>query len=236
MSNHSETSNQLLHSLSELDGSALAARTTAVELIQGLDLARAGEPIVSCWFPLSGLVSVIAADADGKEAEVGVIGREGMVNSGVMFGGMESPMRVLVQIAGRALRVDAKYMVTVASKSEGVQSLIGAYGQALAAQAAFSALAYAQYTIPKRLARWALMCGDRVGDANIGLTHDALSIMLGIRRASITVAIQALARTGAIATRRGGFAIIDRAVLQDIAGAAYGPSEVEYRRVVGRHI
>ena len=73
---------------------------------------------------------------------------------------------------------------------------------------------------------------DRVSDANIDLTHEALSMMLGVRRAGVTVTIQALEKRGAIMARRGGFSIIDRPALLAIAGAGYGPSEAEYRRSV----
>lgn len=102
---------------------------------------------------------MIAADPDGKEAEVGVIGREGMVNAGVVAGMQRSPMRLLVQIAGAALRVSERVIVAAAADRPSVARLLVAYNQVLAAQAAFAALAYAQYTLPQRLARWALMCG-----------------------------------------------------------------------------
>ena len=210
----------------------LTRRGEIVILVKGTDLTRAGDLIAFCWFPLSGLASVIASDEDDHEAEVGVIGYEGMVNSGVLVGSVQSAMRVLVQLGGSALRVDAGVVVAAAAKSTQCHDLFKAFHQSLAIQAAYSALAYAQYPIIKRLARWLLMCADRVGDEHIDLTHDALSIMLGVRRAGVTVAINTLEQSGAIVGRRGALSIVDRSMLLAIAGSGYGQAEAEYRLLV----
>ena len=224
--------NVLLSLLSASDYDALAGRSTVVDLVLGRDLALAGEPITYCWFPLSGLASVIAMDSNGSQAEVGIIGYDGVVNGHVAPWNQQSTMRILVQIAGSALRIEARHLIALASESSDVANLIAAYGHSLAQQAAFSALAFSQYSIEQRLARWALMCGDRVGDDHIDLTHNALSIMLGVRRAGVTVALRQLADMGAIAVRRGGHSIRNRAILVGVAGAGYGPAEFEYKRLV----
>ena len=149
--NQHDTTNRLLAHLSPSDCAAATERGIIVELERGRDLAAAGDPIDHCWFPLSGLVSVIAANSDGKVAEVGVIGREGMVNAGVVTRLQRSPMRLLVQIASAALRVSERIIVAAAADRPAVAKLLIAYNQVLGVQAAFSALAYAQYTLPQRL-------------------------------------------------------------------------------------
>lgn len=232
MFSHDGKSNLLLSMLSASDQNVLVSRGMVVDLALGTDLAIAGEPIAYCWFPYDSLVSVIASDGDGNEAEIGIIGADGMVNSGVLVGSRQSPMRALVQIPGSALRVDARAIRAAAAASPDCMRLMLAYNHALSVQAAFSALAYAQYSIEKRLARWTLMCADRVGENRVDLTHDALSIMLGVRRAGVTVALHNLVKKGAITTRRGGLSITDRPVLLQIAGAGYGMAEAEYQRIV----
>ena len=200
-------------------------------MVKGKELARAGDPIVSCWFPFSGLISIIAADEDGHEAEVGIIGHEGMVGSGTLVGSRRSAMRVLVQIGGPALRVDARTVLSVAARSRECLTVLTAFHQSLAIQAAYSALAYARYPIIKRLARWMLMCADRVSD-NIDLTHETLAIMLGVRRAGVSVALQMLEQKGAITRQRGVLRITDRSALLVLAGAGYGAAENEYRHLL----
>lgn len=227
-----DATNRLLALIPSEDRDVFATHGEVVELIKGQDLARAGDTVAYCWFPTAGLVSVIAADENGDEAEVGIIGREGMVSSGALLGSRRSAMRVLVQIGGSALRVDIQTVLSAASESTACRAVLTAFAQSLAVQAAYSALAYAKYPIVKRLARWVLMCADRVGDDSIDLTHEALSIMLGVRRAGVTVALQALAEDGAIGRQRGILRVVDRSRLLAIAGAGYGPAEDEYRHLL----
>jgi CRP-like cAMP-binding protein len=53
-------------------------------------------------------------------------------------------------------------------------------------QLAQSALADARYSVHERLARWLLMCHDRLDGDDLPLTHEFLSIMLGVRRSGVT--------------------------------------------------
>jgi len=57
---------------------------------------------------------------------------------------------------------------------------------------------------------------------------------LGVRRAGVTVALQALEDRGLIATKRGQVTVLDRAKLEKVAGDSYGVPEAEYARLFGR--
>src|SRR5947209_2542262 len=54
------------------------------------------------------------------------------------------------------------------------------------------------HAVPERLAKWLLLVHDRVTGDELPLTHEFLGIMLGVRRASVTVAANALRDVGAI--------------------------------------
>jgi CRP-like cAMP-binding protein len=84
-----------------------------------------------------------------------------------------------------------------------------------------------------RLARWLLMAHDRIGEDTLPLTHEFLSLMLGVRRPGVTQAIHALRGQGLISYRRGLITVEDRKGMQRKAGAAYGVPEAEYRRLIG---
>jgi hypothetical protein len=83
------------------------------------------------------------------------------------------------------------------------------------------------------LARWLLMCGDRTVGDRLFITHEFLSIILGVRRPGVTVGLQMIESYGYIRARRGEITIRDRDGLLKLAGGAYGPPEAEYRRLVG---
>ena len=96
-----------------------------------------------------------------------------------------------------------------------------------------TALANACHVIEQRLARWLLMCHDRVDGDELSTTHESLSLMLGVRRAGVTVALQAFEACGLIATKRGQVTVLDRATLEEVAGDSYGVSEAEYASLIG---
>jgi CRP-like cAMP-binding protein len=100
-------------------------------------------------------------------------------------------------------------------------------------QLAHSALANARYTMLGRLARWLLMCHDRLRDSDLPLTHEFLSLMLGVRSAGVTHEIHILEGVHAIKATRGNIRILDSRKLEDMAGGSYGVPEHEYERLIG---
>src|SRR5688500_12831149 len=78
------------------------------------------------------------------------------------------------------------------------------------------------HTIEQRLAKWLLGVRDRIDTDEIGLTHDFLSHMLGIRRSGVTVAIGALALDGLIRYSRSSITITDREGLEGRSCECYG--------------
>src|SRR3954463_15497793 len=82
--------------------------------------------------------------------------------------------------------------------------------------------------------RWILMTDDRLDGGELPLTHDFLSMMLGVRRPGVTIAVQNLEGNGLIRAKRGGITVLDRTGLEEVAGDAYGVSEAEYASVMGQ--
>ena len=80
------------------------------------------------------------------------------------------------------------------------------------------------------------MCHDRVQSDEIELTHEFLSLMLSVRRPSVTTALHALEGNGFIKSERGNITIRDRLALEEFASDAYGKPEAEYRRVMSEPI
>ncbi len=78
------------------------------------------------------------------------------------------------------------------------------------------------HEVDERLARWLLMCADRVDNPSLPLTQELLGQMLGTRRASVTLAAGILQKAGLIEYRRGEVKIIDRARLEEKSCVCYG--------------
>ena len=105
--------------------------------------------------------------------------------------------------------------------------------QAFGVQLTLTAVCNAQSKLDVRLARWLLMAHDRIGEDTLPLTHELLSLMLGVRRSGVTEALHALRNQGLISYGRGQIAMKDRRGMERAAGEAYGVPEAEYRRLIG---
>jgi len=99
-------------------------------------------------------------------------------------------------------------------------------------QSAHAALANGRYSLQQRLARWLLMCHDRLDGDELPLTHEFLALMLGVRRSGVTLALQLLEGEHVIKARRGCVHMLDRNRLERVAQGCYGVPEEEYKRLV----
>jgi len=224
--------NRLLARLKPADRQLIAPHLTRVALPQHMLLVAPDTPIERCYFLESGVASVIATTADGKQAEIGLIGREGMVDVSAVMGGEITPLEVLVQISGDAFAVPTAEVRIMADESRDFRRLLLGFAHSFLIQVSHTALATVTLTIEDRLARWLLMSGDRSESSSFPMTHEFLSLMLGVRRAGVTDALGSLAAAGYISTTRGQIMIIDRKGLEERAGDSYGVPEANYRALV----
>jgi CRP-like cAMP-binding protein len=165
--------------------------------------------------------------------EVGVIGPEGMTGLSILHGVSRAPHASFVQIPCRAVRVEALTLNRAIRASRSLHDNLLLYAQTFSIQQSYTTLCNGHFKIDQRLARWILMAQDRAEREDLPLTHEFLSLMLGVRRAGVTNALAALEGLGAIKGRRGGLSVRDRPILMDQAGEGYGASEAEYARIMG---
>ncbi len=198
-----------------------------------MPLVRPGETIERCYFFESGVASVISSNADGKQAEIGIIGREGMVDVAAVMGGDSSPLEVFVHMPGEAYAIPTPDLIAIAEESRDFRRLLLGFAHSFLIQVSHTALATVTLNIEDRLARWLLMSCDRSDSDTFPVTHEFLSLMLGVRRAGVTDALNKLAAAGLIATSRGQITILNRNALEKRAGDSYGIPEANYRELVG---
>jgi hypothetical protein len=77
-----------------------------------------------------------------------------------------------------------------------------------------------------------LMAHDRSPGDTLVLTHEFLAIMLAVRRAGVTEAVNSLKADQLILHNRGVVTVLDRKGLEKVAGDFYGAPEREYHRLV----
>src|SRR3954449_11019817 len=173
------------------------------------------QPIQHVYFPKHGIISLLADTSEGR-IEVGMVGPEGMAGVPVVLGIERSPHGYMVQADGEALRIPSQDLRTALRQSPSLHSAFLRYAHALMVQTAETAYANAGFTPEARLARWVLMTDDRLEGGDLPLTHEFLSMMLGVRRPGVTAAIQMLESNGLIRASRGRITVLNRAGLEEV--------------------
>lgn len=190
-------------------------------------------PIGAVYFFEHGIASVVARGGAKDSVEVGLIGREGLSGISVLLGDDRSPHATYAQVEGAALRISAKSLRQKMDQSASLRGLLLKFVHVYMIQTAQTALANGRFKLEERLARWVLMAHDRINGEKLPLTHEFLSIMLGVRRAGVTVGLQYLQTHGLVRSHRRQIEVVDRAGLERLTNGAYGVPEAEYRRLIG---
>jgi CRP-like cAMP-binding protein len=225
--------NRLLKALSDSDRALVLPHLTQQPLPLRTDLETPGAPIKSIFFIEHGIASVVALPDPDTEVEVGLIGCEGVSGLSVILGSDRSPLHTYMQVAGSGFSIPSAALLAVIEQSPSLKLLLHRYAQAFAIQTTYTAAANARATVEARLARWLLMAHDRMPKNMIPLTHEFLSIMLGVRRAGVTDCLRALAKRGLIHSPKNSLIeLVDRKGLEEVAGHYYGAPEREYKRLM----
>ena len=175
----------------------------------GATLYEAGASPKYVYFPGDSMVSLIGMTHERNRLEVGLVGREGMVGSSLALGAMVSPTGALVQGAGSAMRMLAsEFSRSIERTPDFRREVLRCAGVQMATAMQIAACNNA-HALQPRLARWLLMCRDRVGTTRFAMTQDFLAQMLGTRRASVNAAAGALQRARLITYSRGKITIRD---------------------------
>lgn len=213
----SQTSNLLLATLPAAYRDSLLEHLKPVSLSTRTVLYEPDETPKYAHFMTSGIASIVSSMSDGATAEVGVWGKEGLVESFHLLGHARIPTRCFIQMEGTALRMPFNQLQKEFKESrelrESVLQCVQSQGFILGQLAACNRLHEAQ----ERLARWLLMVRDRVESDTFFLTQEFLANMLGARRTTVTAAAGALQRKGLIKYSRGKIRIVDGEGLEKAA-------------------
>ena len=226
--------NKLLAAMSPTDLALLLPHLQLVAMPLLMEMERPNRRIETVYFMEAGIASVVAVRPDKTKVEVGLIGPEGVSGTAVILGGDQSPHSTYIQAAGEGRRIAADELREAMKASESLRTMLLKFVQVFMVQTAHTAIANARAHIDQRLARWLLMAHDRTGDNTLPLTHEFLSLMLGVRRAGVTMALQSLKRQKLIDSGRNQIVILNRKGIERAAGGSYGIPEKEYRRLVGK--
>jgi CRP-like cAMP-binding protein len=214
-------SNRLLAALPREEYEQLSTHLEMVRLTPGKILYHAGDTVRHAYFPMGGMICLLATTENGRTIEIAMLGTEGMAGIPIILGCGAAPYQVVVQLAGNALRVRGDVLRAAFNRGGRLQEILLRHTHALFTQVAQSAACNRFHTVEERLCRWLLVSHDRVQIDTIRLTQEFLSQMLGAPRSSVTEVAGALQSEGLISYSRGKITVLDRHGLEAASCECY---------------
>lgn len=189
-------------------------------------------PIEQVYFIEAGLVSVVTRADHDRVAEVWTIGSEGVAGGVVVLGADLMPYRWIVQIEGAALCMSTVHLRRLLDDLPSLRDALFRYIQVVLYQSSQISACNGSHSLLQRLARCLLSARDRIGGDELPLTHDILSHMLGVRRASVTDTVAALEEAGTVRKGRGSIRVLDGGSLEKLACDCYRSIRFQHDRLI----
>jgi CRP-like cAMP-binding protein len=225
--------NQLLSALPPEVLTSLVPKLRRVSLAVHDSLVIPNKAIDAVYFVESGWVSLVATLDNDAQAEVGLIGREGIVGSPLIVGIDTGFENAFVGAPGVALQMEAGVFRRTLEEIPILQARLYRYSGAMHAQAIQTAACNGRHSIEQRLARWLLMAHDRSEGDDLPIIQEALAVVLCAHRPSVTLVAAALKRAGIIRYARGHIVILDRSALEATACGCYAAVQHRYDTLLG---
>jgi len=188
----------------------------------GHEIEFPGKPIKHLFFLEEGMASMTTTFKNGSEVEVGMFGYESVIGVSALMGTKQSLNRVYTQIAGWGYQCKIEAAKAEFDRCGPFQRLALRYVQAQLVQSTQSTGCNAEHTHEERLARWLLICADRVHRNQFKMSQEFLSHMLGSTRPTVTLAAGRLKKENLITYERAEIVIVDRTGLEKRACECYG--------------
>lgn len=214
-------SNRLLAVLPPAEFALIQPYLKEVSHSPGTMLARAGDTLQTCYFPNSGMVSLLCVTQEGRSVEAGFAGFEGMIGVSVLLGKNEIPYDALVQAPTSGFTVDAKVVLELFNRHGVFHDSSLRFAYLILKQMSQTCICNHFHTIESRLCRWLTVMCERSNDRHLKLTQEFLAHMLGVQRTSIGMIASSIQKTGAIRYARGRVEIIDLERIRALACDCY---------------
>jgi CRP-like cAMP-binding protein len=181
---------------------------------------RPHEIIRHVYFPVSAIISMQIDTSDGFSADIVLVGKEGMVGSGVM-GGNQNFSRAQVKFSGLAYKLPMDIFQSELGNDSAFLKIWMAVTRQMILQIAMPTVCSNRHSNEQQVIRWILNTLDKTQGQVLQITHQEMADILGIRRESVTMTASKLSQEGLIETSRGQMQVLDRPQLQARACECY---------------
>jgi CRP-like cAMP-binding protein len=130
-------------------------------------------------------------------------------------------------------RVDAAELRDICDATPELRTRLHRYLRSRMAEAMEAAACHLRHPLEKRLASWIATATELLGCEEISVTHAELARLLGVRRPTMTLALQAIEGAGAIRASRGRLIVRDRSGLRRLACRCLAAPRITLSQPVG---
>jgi CRP-like cAMP-binding protein len=203
--------------LASLSGDALRRWPSAVEHVRvtrGQILAAPGMRLPYAYFPLHGVVALVAMTAEGESVQVATVGSNGVLGLPTVLHDDVLPYQAVAPVTLEAVRVRLPTLMAEVRSNAAFQARLLAYAHQQMTAMTRAAVCVRYHATLQRLCLWLLTVSDALHADTVDVTHDLLAQLLGTTRPGVSLAAVALADRGLIRQRRGRMRILQRTGLR----------------------
>ena len=226
--------NRMLRSLPQATFERILPALEPLSTVRGQILCREDTPIEHLYFINRGLISLVKITRDGRTAQIGAVGIEGVTHPNAFLTGMENTITdIVVQIPGTVFRIRSTTLRHEMEKDDALHEMMLKYARFALSQLAQNAACNRLHSIKERCCRLLLKAHDSAVEKTFPLTHEFLAMMLGVQRGGISLAASFLQKAELIQYTRGRVTITNRSGLEDEACECYGVLRAELENLFG---
>ena len=216
----SPSNNLMIEQLNTEKYERLASYFQLICLEAGQMIFRPHETIQFVFFPVSAIIAMQIDISDGSSADIVLIGKEGMVGSGVM-GGNQNFSRARVKFSGFAYKLPLSIFQSELAQDRAFLKIWMATTRQMILQIAMPTVCSNKHSNEQQFIRWIMNTLDKTQGHTLQITHQEIADTLGIRRESVTLAAGKLSQEGLLEVTRGQLEVLDRPKLAARACECY---------------
>src|ERR1019366_7116374 len=213
--------NKLLAAIPGNERERVLPELAAVFLSFGEVLYESGTQLGCVYFPTSAIVSLSHAMADGRSAEMALIGNEGIVGVALFMGDAATPIRAIVHSPGCAYGLRGPLLQQEFNRGGAMLPLLLRYTQTLIARMAQIAVCNRRHSVEQQLCRWLLLRLDRMGTDELTMTQEAVADLVGVHHDEVVAELGKLRSLGLLHYGHGQIKVTNRSALGATACACY---------------
>jgi len=226
----SPRNNLLLKALPDDAWESIKPYVELIDMPLGQVLYESGDKLRHVYFPSSCIVSLLYETTDGHSANIGIVGREGMVGISLLMGSETAPSRSVVQCAGTAYRLHSNDLKQAVREMGPMQQLLLSYAQALITDISQTVVCNGWHSIEQQLSRWLLTSMDRVASNELVIAQELIAN--DVRREDIIESARKLHELGLIRYNGDRITVLDRPALEARSCECYAVVKREFDRLL----